>query len=86
MVAFSFAILYSTNKVSNSYSHMLGWGLVREGGLSKICGSRVGAYSRGACLRIYGILFVSPKVWVKTSFASPDQCQQLCDGGKVRGR
>ena len=47
MVAFSFAILYSTKKVSNSYSYMLGWGLVREGGLSKICGSRVGAYSRG---------------------------------------
>ena len=64
MTAFSFVSLYSTDIVPNSYSQMHGWGYSTRGGLLTICGSRVGAFSRGANSRIYGILMLELKVAV----------------------
>ena len=55
MAALSFLSLYRTNRLSNKYNHVLGWGFIRGRGLLAICSSRVGAYSRWANSRIYGI-------------------------------
>ena len=54
MAVFSFVTVYSANKISNSYSHVLGWGLI-PGGLIANCSARVEAYWRGA-IRGFSVL------------------------------
>ena len=54
MAVFSFVTVYSTNKISNSYSHML-----IPGGLIENCSARVEAYWRGGNSRIFGTFGVS---------------------------
>ena len=50
-----FLTLQSTNNVSNSYSHMVGWGHIL-GGLLTICGALgLGLIRRGAHLGTYGM-------------------------------